>query len=147
MKKVLFGLGLGLFWMVNACSSDSQQQQEAVETSENDDAAEVEDNENDELENDEGANEISEGILTGDGQPNERVVVFVVQDETPVYAEPSPDSATVGTVMQGDPLVVYATSQEWGQISSGRYIEMNSTSPSLVPRSKGYNKWIAQESQ
>ena len=149
MKKQLLGIGLSLLWFINACSSGSkQQQQEAVQSDEDENAAEVENNNNNnENLNEENNDSTLEGIATGDGQAEERVVIFVLQDDTPIYGEPSTESATVGNLMQGDPVVIYPTSPQWGQITSGRYIQMNTTSPSLVPRSKVYNKWIAQGQQ
>ena len=141
MRTGILVFGLAISMMVS-CSSSKKEQQEVVQADEQDNAEELENNEN--MEENYTEESTSPGIATGDGTPAERIVVFVLQDETPIYSEASAESTPVASLMQGDPVVVFVSDPEWGQITSDRYIQLSMTSKTVVPRSKGYNKWIAQ---
>jgi len=71
---------------------------------------------------------------------SDRVVRFILADETPVYGQPDASSGPVATMYQGDPVVV-AISGEWGQLTEGRFIMSSSLSEMIVPRSRAATDW------
>ena len=143
MRQMINLISMGLLLIGVACSSDQKQQEEAIQGDDQDAAQFDDDNEDNEDE----LNESQASIVTGDGSPADRVVVFVLKNNTPIFSEASGESPQAGGLMQGDPLVIYPTNSEWGQITTGRYIQLTDITRSVVPRSKGFNKWIAQQAK
>lgn len=150
-------LGLsGLLLFSYGCSHPDNKQEEEVSADQSAQAAEAPEGEDAELKEDEAgldeeltdeeapANAVTDAAAAeaaaapaaATAPMNEdRVVRYVLADNTPVYEQADDKSKQVGTYQSGDPLVVKMTG-EWSEVSEGVFIRSAALSDKLVPRKR-----------
>jgi hypothetical protein len=72
-------------------------------------------------------------------ETSDRVVRFVMTDNTPAYEQADAKSQQVGVYNSGDPVVV-KLSGEWAEVSENYFVMVSSLSEKLVPR-KRVDQW------
>ncbi|MBI2602169.1 MAG: hypothetical protein HYW48_03860 [Deltaproteobacteria bacterium] len=75
--------------------------------------------------------------------PAERVVRFVLADQTSAYQRADMMSPSVAKYRKGDPLVVKLEG-DWAQLTDDYFIRSSALSQKVVPRSPNTNDWLIQ---
>lgn len=66
----------------------------------------------------------------------DRVVRYILSDNTPAYERADETSAQVGTYQAGDSIVVFING-EWAEVKENYYVRSSALSEKLVPRERG----------
>ena len=75
---------------------------------------------------------------------HERVVRYVMKDNTPAYQKNDDKSPQTAVYQMGDPLVVDIQG-DWAQIADGYSIQTSNLSSRIVPRKTNTNEWMHQK--